>query len=69
MNILIIQHGSELDKSLETDWDHDNTSWIDFVKTFPGVIDADGITDDSWPGTKLTFESEEHKNWFLLKYS
>ncbi len=69
MNILIIQNGSEFDKSLENGWDHDNTSWIDFVKTLQGVIDADGITVDGYACTKLTFESEEQKNWFLLKYS
>ena len=48
-------------------------SWECYLKTFPHVIDAKWVSpyDDAneEPHTIITFDSEEHKNWFILRWS
>jgi hypothetical protein len=62
---LIIKSESHLDLALEDAWDTDHQSWTQYVRSLPDVVAA------TWDGeiTTITFESEELKNWFVLKYS
>ena len=65
MHKLIIKSESHLDLVLEDAWDNDRQSWTQYVRSLPDVVFA------TWDGeiTTITFESEELKNWFVLKYS
>ena len=53
-------------------------TWVDYLKSFPHVIDAEFFTGteggfvnrlDVEPYTIITFDSEEHKTWFILRWS
>jgi hypothetical protein len=60
----------EVEKRITDDWDiHGYPEWCDFVVSLsPGIIGVDIITQPYWFST-ITFDTEEHKNWFILKYS
>jgi hypothetical protein len=63
---LDILAGSAIDLTLEDLWGRtDIDVWEEFVMSLPDVIDATFVNQI----TTVTFESEEHKNWFLLTYS
>jgi hypothetical protein len=72
MTTLIIEHGSSIVRNLIADLPLPiataNHPWIlftEFIEAIPGVTNASAYGPD-WT---ITFESEEHKNWFLLHYS
>lgn len=49
-----------------------NLTWGDYLRTFPHVIDAEWVSydfTDPISYTIITFDSEEHKNWFVLRWS
>ncbi len=69
MNIeLEIFDGSPIDANLEVIWQHTG-DWVTFIKSLPEVLTAERIYNIKPRSTIITFETEEHKNWFLLKYS
>lgn len=72
MTSLKIIANSDMDKNLEIDWDSDEYSieqWIDYLSSLPNVIDV-VWTDNVKPAyTTITFDSEEAKTWFILRYS
>ena len=60
---LDILAGSAIDLTLDDLWERtDIDEWNEFVMSLPGVIDVTFVN-------QITFESEEHKNWFILTYS
>ena len=66
-NKLIIDADSDLDSTLWHAWNanrHD-LSWEDYL-----VSIGEGLISAEWHRkyTLATFESEEHKNWFLLRH-
>ena len=45
-------------------------SWESYIKSLPYVKDAVWRWDeDSLSHTRITFESEAHKTWFVLRWS
>lgn len=71
---------SELDDVLYTQWEawvvsngtvQTPASWVEYMKQLDGVEDAAFVTENSIHENHslLQFKSEEHKNWFLLKWS
>jgi hypothetical protein len=66
-----------MDLNLEADWhaeEYGLDQWIDYVKSLPHVIEVEYVEgiwsaggDQSY--TIITFESEAHRNWFVLRYS
>lgn len=72
MTSLKIIANSDMDKNLEIDWDPDEYTidqWIDYLSSLPNVIDV-VWTDNFKPAyTTITFDSEEAKTWFILRYS
>lgn len=62
-----IESMSDLDLKLEDEFEDESIhtdEWESFLEAMPGVIRAEYTGD-----TVIEFESEEHKNWFLLKWS
>lgn len=72
MTSLKIIANSDMDKKLEIDWDSDEYTidqWIDYLSSLPNVIDV-VWSDKVIPAyTTITFDSEESKTWFILRYS
>ena len=73
---LVINYGSDLDRTLELLWvQSDIDEWEMFVGSLSGVSAVElnrvsAVTGPTLIGhTTITFESEEHKNWFLLEYA
>ena len=69
---------TDLDDALFNGWDawlgsreRSPVLWAEYAKSLDGVIDAEFVIDDNYRRnyTKFVFESEEHYNWFLLKWS
>ena len=63
-----IDNNLSFDKSIA----HLGLTWESYLRTFPHVIDAEWVSYDfrsvkSY--TIITFDSEEHKNWFILRWS
>jgi hypothetical protein len=42
-------------------------SWTGYIESLPHVKDAKFVDGESY--TLITFDSEEHKTWFLLRWS
>jgi hypothetical protein len=77
MSELIIMSSSTIDVNLESGWAsefYQIDDWLDYLKSLPTVIDATWH-EREWNGgdnpsyTLITFESEAHKNWFVLRWS
>ena len=71
---LEIKSSSTIDHNLEQffniDADIEIDEWIKLIESLPGVISAEWVGRDYWSyATVITFESEQHKNWFLLQWS
>ena len=43
--------------------------WLRYLKSLTYVKDAEWIDRLLNPYTLITFESEAHKNWFILRWS
>jgi|688.fasta_scaffold2330980_2 hypothetical protein len=77
MNQLKVHTNTDMDRNIEEDWhaeEYGLDQWIDYVKSLPHVIDVEYVEgiwsaggDQSY--TIITFESEAHRNWFVLRYS
>jgi hypothetical protein len=71
---LTVRVGSDMDRNLENEWDSTSNGlddWIRHVKSLPLVMDVEYVVnelelDDE---TLITFESEAHKSWFILRYA
>lgn len=70
MNIFRLKEGSALDSKLVLQWNISNIgSWTSFIKGLDdNIIDVkfERMHTDI---TFITFKSEEHKTWFILRYS
>lgn len=67
MNIFRLKEGSELDSKLVLQWNISNIgSWTSFIK---GLDDNIINVKFERMHTDITFKSEEHKTWFILRYS
>ena len=73
MSTLKVESLSNIDLNLEDEWDSetvDVSEWLKFVKDLPGVLDAKWVDRSSgYQHTLITFESEAHKSWFILRWS
>jgi hypothetical protein len=73
MTQLAIKSSSTIDHNLEQffniDADIEIDDWIKLIESLPGVISAEWVRDHWSYTTVITFESEQHKNWFLLQWS
>jgi hypothetical protein len=66
---LKVPTNSIMDDNLEDAYNHTD-SWESYIKSLPYVKDAVWEWDeDSLSHTRITFESEEHKTWFILRWS
>jgi hypothetical protein len=64
--ILQFTHGDDIDNNLVAVWQY-SMNWYDFI-----INSGEGIVSYEYSGNDvrtITFESEEHKNWYLLKWS
>ena len=69
---LIVKSQSVIDGNLEAVWESDSIEiddWLSFLKSLTYVKDAEWIDRLLNPYTLITFESEEHKTWFILRWS
>jgi hypothetical protein len=65
MTTLTFKVDSPIDRNLDNDWDKNPILWMDFLESLPGVTHVEcHLTQMT-----INFDTEEHKNWFLLKYS
>ena len=68
MSVLDLNVGSSLDKNITKQFFNSSTtsSWFQFIialdKNIIKVEGVDGITH-------ITFKSDEHKTWFILRWS
>lgn len=65
---LVVKSQSDIDKNLEAEWGAaimKVDEWLSYLKSLTYVMDAEWF--DSY--TVLTFESEEYKTWFLMRWS
>ncbi len=66
---------SSMDNNLEEEWGADVVAmdgWLEYIKLLPGVKDAEWVSatrSNGNPHTLITFESEGHKTWFILRFS
>jgi hypothetical protein len=68
---------SAMDENLEEGYNSDVlqagiNSWTQYVKSLPLVKTAQWVAATRTTGTAytlITFESEEHKTWFILRWS
>ncbi len=66
---------STMDQNIYEEWESTeklrgyNISWTVFVESLPHVKSAKFIVGDGDSYTLLTFESEAHKSWFILRYA
>jgi len=58
---------STIDANLE-DYRSPKVDWIDYLKSLPYVVDA-VLNVSPRIETIITFESEAHKTWFILRWS
>jgi hypothetical protein len=68
----ILYDGCQFDKKLVEMWDNDwgdhQLNYEDFIRTLePKIINAKANED--YESITITFESEEHLTWFLIRWS
>ena len=69
---LKIYSPSDIDENLEAEWEEEDINideWLSYLKSLTYVKDAEWIDRLLNPYTLITFESEAHKNWFILRWS
>ena len=73
MSTLKVASYSVMDCNLEDEWDTEDIEvelWLEFIKEMPHVVNAEWLSDESKKSyTLITFDSEAHKNWFILRWS
>ncbi len=68
---LKFKFNTDIDDNLSRAWEKFNNggsaeAWVEFLQALlPG---CDVSCDSVFEETRILFESEEHKNWFLLKW-
>ena len=76
MSQLKVPTTSDMDRNLEKWWEssksYEFNTWTMYLKSLHGVNDAilvisEDYNTDSY--TLITFENEEHKNWFILRWA
>ena len=67
---LIVPTNSIMDDNLEAgSYDYSGT-WESYIKSLPYVKDAVWEWEEgSLSHTRITFDSAEHKTWFILRWS
>jgi hypothetical protein len=67
---------SAMDDNIEAEWasseSYDLDTWTVFIESLPYVKSARFVFMSSFKDvsyTLITFDSEEHKTWFILRYS
>ena len=75
MNTLKVVSLSNIDLNLEDEWDLKDEGvcidkWQNFIKAMPNVVDAKWVVhnDSRYSYTEITFESEAHMNWFIMRW-
>ena len=69
---LRIPSPSNIDENLEAEWEAEDINideWLRYLKSLTYVKDAEWIDRLLNPYTLITFESEAHKTWFVLRWS
>lgn len=74
MSTLKVVSYSAMDKNLEDAWDTTHEEgialWLEFIKKMPHVVNAEWYDEEGRQCyTLITFESEAHKNWFVLRWN
>jgi hypothetical protein len=68
----ILYDGSTLDKKLTEMWDKNwweyNLKYEDFIRTLDPII-VNTKANEDYESITITFESEEHLTWFLIRWS
>ena len=68
MSVLILQDGIGLDKPLTKHFLNSSptSSWFQFIKSLDeNIIKVEGVDGI----TRITFKSDEHKTWFILRWA
>jgi hypothetical protein len=66
---------SSMDRNIYAEWELSekfygyDISWTGYIESLPHVKDAKFVYGDGDSYTLITFDSEEHKTWFILRYS
>jgi hypothetical protein len=69
---LKVTTSSTMDLNLEAEWESADINideWLSYLKSLNYVKDAEWIDRLPNPYTLITFESEAHKTWFILRWS
>jgi hypothetical protein len=69
---LIVKSSSDIDENLEAEWESADINideWLSYLKSLTYVKDAEWIDKVLGAYTLITFESEAHKTWFILRWS
>ena len=66
---LLVNDSSRMDENLEGSWyDSEIDEWTDFILSLdPNIIHCKRNLGESV--TIIIFETEAHKNWFILRWS
>jgi hypothetical protein len=67
MSDLVLKVDSSLDKNITKHFFNSTTSsWFQFILSLDeNIIKVDGVDGI----TRITFKSDEHKTWFILRWS
>jgi hypothetical protein len=68
MSVLDLKEGSTVGHNITLLYLKTETHqrWLNFVKSLdPNIIKVDGVKGF----TRITFKSDEHKTWFILRWS
>jgi hypothetical protein len=73
MSELKIPSPSTMDSNIEAEWESSESygfdTWTMYIESLPHVKDAKFVYGEGDNHTLITFDSEAHKNWFILRYS
>jgi hypothetical protein len=73
MSELKIPSPSTMDSNIEAEWESSESygfdTWTMYIESLPHVKDAKFVYGEGDNHTLITFDSEEHKTWFILRYS
>ena len=66
---LLVEDSSRMDENLIGSWyDSEIGEWTDFILSLdPNIINCKRNTGEGF--TIIIFETEAHKNWFILRWS
>jgi hypothetical protein len=75
MSYLKLRSFSDMDNNIIAEWELNEklcgcpTSWTVFIESLPHVKAAKFVYGEFDAYTLITFDSEEHKTWFILRWS